>query len=85
MQVTLTESEMAVLFRQDPRTRRDGGFQSFLVRLQRKTDRATGALVLTASDLERIPRYAFDYGNGGWEGRLKKVFGRVLGPSLGRE
>ena len=84
MQVTLSTGEMEVLFRQDPRTERRGGYQSFLVQLQRKTDRATGELRLSASDLERIPRYAFRYGNGGWEDRLRGIFERHLGPGLGR-
>jgi hypothetical protein len=84
MQVELNPAEVEVLFRQDPRTERRGGYQSFLVRLQRNTDRATGALTLTDSDLEKIPRYAFDYGNGGWEDRFASVFGRHLGPRLGR-
>ena len=61
MQVTLNTGEIEILFRQDPRTERRGGYQSFLVRLQRNTDRNTGALTLTDSDLEKIPRYAFDY------------------------
>jgi hypothetical protein len=77
-QITLNEAEMEVLSRQDPRTRRNGGYQSLLVRLQKNTDRSTGALTLTATDLERIPRYAFDYGNGGWEGRLMGIFQRHL-------
>lgn len=56
-----------------------------MVRLQRRLNRATGELVLEARDLEEIPRYAYDYGNGGWEGRLTEVFTRTLGDSLGRE
>jgi hypothetical protein len=85
MQVTLNAGEIEILFRQDPRRERRGGYQGFLVRLQRKTDRTSGALTLTDSDLEKIPRYAFDYGNGGWEDRLRGVFERHLGPRLGRE
>lgn len=84
MNITLNSAEIDVLFRQDPATRRDGGFQGFLVRLRRRTDQTTGALLLTASDLEKIPRYAFDYGNGGWENRLKSIFERHLGSNLGR-
>jgi hypothetical protein len=85
MDVALNTAELEILFRQDPRTERRGGYQSFLVQLQRKTERGTGALRLSASDLERIPRYAFDYGNGGWEGRLRGIFERHLGSQLGRE
>ncbi len=84
MQVTLNSAEKEVLFRQDPATQRNGGYQSLLVRLQNNTDRTTGALSLTSRDLERIPRYAFDYGNGGWEGRLMSIFRRHLGARLGR-
>jgi hypothetical protein len=84
MQLTLNPEEIEVLFRQDPSTRQDGGFQSFLVRLQKKTDKNSGMLLITESDLERIPRYAFKYGNGGWENRLKSIFERHLGYNLGR-
>lgn len=84
MQVTLTPAEINVLFRQNPTTSQDGGFQGFLVSLQNRIDRTTGEIDLTPQDLERIPRYAFDYGNGGWENRLVDIFGRVLGHRLGR-
>ena len=85
VRLCVNTGEMEILFRQDPRTEHRGGYQSFLVRLQRKTDRPTGALSLSASDLERIPRYAFDYGNGGWENRLRGTLERHLAPRLGRE
>lgn len=84
LQITLSQVEMDVLFRQDPATEADGGFQGFLVDLQRRTNRNTGELLLTDADLEKIPRYAFDYGNGGWEDELQRIFGNSLGPRLGR-
>jgi len=64
-----------------------GGWQSLMEGLQRKVNYQTGEITLvtlTASDLERIQRYAFDYGNGGWENRLIAVFRRHLGRNLGR-
>jgi len=82
MRVTLTAAEMSILFRQDPATRDDGGFQGFLVSLQERIDRPTGIIDLSEDDLEKIHRYAFDYGNGGWEDRLVRIFGRVLGGEL---
>lgn len=82
MRVTLTAAEMSILFRQDPTTRDDGGFQGFLVSLQERIDRPTGIIDLGEDDLEKIHRYAFDYGNGGWEDRLVRIFGRVLGNEL---
>lgn len=81
MQVTLNQPQMAVLLKQ---VNGQGGFQTLLRRLRRKIDRQTGVLSLSAHDLEQIPRYAFDYGNGGWEGRLREIFGGHLGVDLGR-
>ena len=81
---TLNQSEQDFLFRQNPNTASDGGWQSLLVKLQNQFDPQTMLIQLDAVDLERIPRYAFDYGNGGWEGRLVGVFGNHLGPRLGR-
>ncbi|EYD74253.1 hypothetical protein Rumeso_04189 [Rubellimicrobium mesophilum DSM 19309] len=79
--VKLTPTEMAELMRDNSGS---GGWQSLMNGLQAKLDKRTGELRLSPSDLERIPRYAFDYGNGGWESRLRSVFGRHLGPRLGR-
>lgn len=83
MTVTLNASEVEVLMRQDPTTKGDGGYQRLLITLQEKLY-AGSKLDLTTEDLERIPKYAFDYGNGGWEDRLKSIFGRLLGEDLGR-
>jgi hypothetical protein len=84
MQVTLTPEESEVLFRQDPESKNDGGFQAFLVSLQERTDRTSGTLILTDEDLQKIPRYAFKYKDGGWEKRLRAIFQRSLGPNLKR-
>lgn len=81
MQIQLNDDEVAAL--QQP-INGQGGFQSLLHRLVSNLDVVTGRLVLTDIDLEQLPRYAFDYGNGGWENRLVNVFGRCLGPTLGR-
>ena len=84
MEISLTNAEIAELDRQNPATATDGGFQSLMVSLQRRVNRATNNLLLTNDDLRRIPKYAFDFGNRGWENRLIAAFGRVLGPKLGR-
>jgi hypothetical protein len=84
MDLILTAEEIAELDKQHPSTASDGGYQGLLVSLQQRVDRTTGALALAADDLRRIPLYAFDYGNGGWENRLVAAFGRSLGPKLGR-
>jgi hypothetical protein len=84
MKVTLWQNEVDALFLQDPNTAPDGGFQALLVRLQRNFDRGTSEIDLSDDDLQRIPKYAFDYKNGGWNSRLVTIFGRTLGPKLGR-
>lgn len=85
MDVVLTPEEMAELFRQPADTKGDGGYQNLLVGMQNRIKRSTGQISLTAEELERIPRYAFDYGNGGWEARLQAIFLRSLGPNLGQK
>ena len=80
MDIILNESEQEFLFRP---ISGEGGFQGLLRRLRRRLDRQSGTVCLTSGDLERIPRYAFNYGNGGWEGRLRGIFERHLGPTLG--
>ncbi len=81
MLVELSQQERILLFRQNPLTRGKGGFQALLVKLQSQTDRS-GRLFLTNQLIERIRRYAFCYGNGGWENRLVSIFGRVMGSNL---
>lgn len=84
MNVVLNSTEIHSLYLQDPNTRSDGGFQSLMVGLQDRCVRETGELTLIESDMTRIPKYAFDYRNGEWENRLKAIFSRHLGPTLGR-
>jgi hypothetical protein len=84
MKVTLNAQEISVLMLQEAKTRNNGGFQNLMLSLQDKLDKATGELELSAKDLKRIPKYAFDYSNGGWQDRLTAIFSRTLGPTLGR-
>ena len=85
MFIVLNAEEIALLDKQDPSTRGGGGFQRLMVDLQQRLRRGVSELKLTDDDLERIPQYAFDYEQGGWEDRLIGIFGRTLGPNLGRE
>ncbi len=84
MRVTVNQTEMVEILKQDPLTKKDGGFQGLMISLQEALNKTTGELTLTADHLRRIPIYAFDYDNGGWEDRLKTAFARHLGPNLGR-
>ena len=80
--VTLSRIEIQELLKQDPDTENDGGWQSLLVGVQKRTNKTTGHLTLTAADLARIQKYAFHYTRGGWQARLLALFGRTLGPKL---
>lgn len=84
MIVFLSDEEVAALFIQYPYDKDDGVFHSFLFHLQNKVNRYSGEIDLSSEDLERIPRYAFDYGKVRWEARMLAIFRRVLGPELGR-
>lgn len=79
--VILNADEQAILARQDPDSGGDGGWQGLLVALQALVQ-PDGSVNLTDALMERIQRYAFNYGNGGWETRLLGIFGRTLGPRL---
>ena len=82
--VFLTKSEIATLLCPDPVSQSEDGWQALQTRLALRVDRATGRLHLDAHDLDDIPRYALDSGNADWEARLRLIFGRSLGLSLGR-
>ncbi|MDB6078442.1 MAG: aspartyl-tRNA synthetase [Akkermansiaceae bacterium] len=78
----LNAAELAEIAKQDPRTKGDGGFQSFMVRLQDLVDHRTKTITITDDIAARAQKYAFKYGNGGWEDRLTSIFGRHLGSRL---
>jgi len=51
--------------------RGSGGFQSLLRRLQNGLDSDTGVLEISESDMEKCIRYTADYGEGGFQDRLR--------------
>lgn len=79
---TLSKSEEEILFLQNPNTKEDGGWQRLLVKLQEQFNNKTKEIILYPEDIERIQKYAFKYGNGGWENRLKGIFERNLGSNF---
>tara|TARA_B110000914_G_C15389992_1_gene411973 strand:- start:11 stop:310 length:300 start_codon:yes stop_codon:yes gene_type:complete len=54
-------------------TQGEGGYQSLIKDMQNRVDDEDG-IELDADDIERILRYAYCYGNGGWEGQLSAIF-----------
>jgi hypothetical protein len=79
--LVLNAQEEAALLKSQKGT---GGFQSFMRRKQKEYRRGTQELPITTADLDQIPRYAFDYDEGGWEDDLIAIFSRHLGTNLGR-
>jgi hypothetical protein len=80
--IDLTVDELEIL---NQPVNGQGGLQDFMRRLQAQVNTATKTIRLTDEDLASIPHHAFDYGQGGFEARLVNIFGRELGPNLGRE
>jgi hypothetical protein len=79
--VVLNRDEIQSLLKQNPATEKAGGWQGLLVGLQKRLNKTTGHLTITAADLEQIQRYA-GYTTGGFQGRLLAIFARTLGPEL---
>lgn len=82
MIVVLNQDEKAELFKQDPTQKARGGFQGLLVGLQENFETNQGKLFIDPATAAKIRKYAFGYKNGGWQGRLLKIFGRTMGPEL---
>jgi hypothetical protein len=74
----LNENEKSLLFKQDEVTKSDGGWQSLMVNLQNQFNEQTMVINLDEKILEKIPRYAYKYGQGGWENRLTGIFYRHM-------
>ncbi len=75
-QIKLSPDEFQELMKQDPKTKKDGGFQGFLVRLQQKVNRNNHIISLSESDINKIIHFGRDSRRGGWQARVKKIFGR---------
>ena len=72
--IQLSEDDINDLNKQDPSTAGDGGFQGLFIKLRGQVDPKTNKLWLDDTDVERIRRYGQQYGDGGWQGRLLRVF-----------
>jgi hypothetical protein len=81
--VKLLPTQLKALFAPE-RTHGTGGWQSLFKRLQNKADRETGEIILDRDVLSAMRHYYFNYGVGGWQSHLKKVFGMHI-PELFRK
>ncbi|TGK12935.1 hypothetical protein EHO98_19305 [Leptospira stimsonii] len=66
------------MYKVDPKSRRNGGFQSLLVSLQEKYKPHASSIDLNAQEIERIRRYAKKYRNGGWQDQLQTIFPSIV-------
>lgn len=76
MRIKLTLEQLMLLRKRS--TGKPGGFQNYLMQLAYRVDDDTRELELSDEDLCKINRYATQYGQGGFESRLLKIFGRLL-------
>jgi len=76
MQIVLNAEELSELRKP---LKGPGGFQDFLKQIRQRAAIRGGKLELSQDDIDKIRRYAFDYKDGGYEGRLRRICERHLG------
>ena len=74
MRMQLNEEEFERFSRP---VRGHGGFQTLLRNIQNGIDPDTQVLDISEGDLERLIRYSFNYGDGGFQGRTKPTAQRA--------
>ncbi len=57
--------------------RGQGGFQSFIKKLQEQYSAKTQTLLLDEGDIKRMVQYCKDYGQGGFQGRMSFILSRI--------
>jgi hypothetical protein len=77
MKIQLSPAEVA---RDSRPVRGQGGFQTLLRRIAKQIS-GDGVLTISESDLEKLIRYSFQYGQGGFQGRTTRTARRVRGAS----
>lgn len=75
MNIQLSPAEVARYRRP---VRGQGGFQTLLRRISKQIS-AGGVLEISEGDLEKLIRYSFKYGQGGFQERTKPTARRVRG------
>lgn len=76
MVIIFNKEEFDELMKQDLLSRDRGGFQRFLVNLKLRANRINRKLELTSSDIDKIIKYGSQPAKGGWQSRIRKIFGR---------
>lgn len=79
MKIKLTAAEVQILMQH---VEGNGGWQSLFRRLQGGYNSTTREITVSDEDVDRLRDYCNEYGDGGWQGRLRQIFSRSLGPNL---
>lgn len=54
-----------------------GGFQGLIRKLQRQYSSEDRSIFLESDDIDRMIRYSHEYGQGGFQDRIKKLIERI--------
>jgi hypothetical protein len=73
----LLDEEIAELL-DETATHGTGGWQSLWLALLKRFDKAKGIITVTPELRARIYRYSREYGQGGWQNKVKRVFHREM-------
>ncbi len=73
--IIFSKEEYNEIMRQDPETRNRGGFQGFLIGLQCRTKKKDRSIELSPSDVDKILKRGSNPKKGGWQSRIRKIFG----------
>ena len=73
----LSSDEIKDLFNEQT-TRGSGGWQLLFSSLQKSFDKASGNITLTPEQRARIYYYFHNYGGGGWQDRIRRIFRREI-------
>jgi hypothetical protein len=73
MRIQLTSAEVA---RYSKPVRGSGGFQTILRRISNQIS-PSGIMTVSSADAEKLVRYSFEYGPGGFEDRTKDTAKKV--------
>jgi hypothetical protein len=84
VRIKLTIGEVQELRRVVDHSAGRGGFQNLLLHLWYHLDEESGEIQVSYLLMERINRYAFQYGNAYWRRTLRRIFRRTLGANLDR-
>jgi len=74
--IKLSRLELGELMKHDPASEFKGGFQRLLIGIQYRVNKQTGEVTLFDPEMDAIIRHCRNASKGGWQGSIKKIFGK---------